>query len=109
MSKVTLSGSQLLVGGQPFQVKGIAYNPVPIDGSNADSAACQYDVPRIADMHANTISTYMCGYARWQQWTISTGVNFYKQLSMYAERYGLKIIVAYYSNQTVDWTDSSLV
>lgn len=103
--KVAISNDGFTIDRYLFRVRGIAYNPVAIGQSNADLTAPTYDVPRIAAMGATTISTYMCGYSQWEQWTISTGQGFYKSLYPAAERYGLKIIVAYYSNQSIDWRD----
>ncbi len=60
-------------------------------------------------MGANCVGTYMCGDAQWAEWLITTGMTFYVNLYTACEKYGLKIIVAYYSNQSADWTSSSVI
>ncbi len=86
------------------------YNPVPIGLTQIDPTAATNDVPKIAQLGANTIGTYNLGKFDWYQTiNITAGENFYNTLYPVAEANNLKIIVAYFSNQTIDWTNATQV
>lgn len=64
--RVRVEGRQLLVDGQPFQVRGVGYSPVPIGKRVSEVATTMYsdpaiwgrDLPVLRAMHANTIRTW---------------------------------------------------
>ena len=62
--RVRVSGRALLVDGQPFQIRGVGYSPVPIgrrvgeQDIYADPAIWGRDLPVLRALHANTIRTW---------------------------------------------------
>lgn len=109
-SVVSIQGGRIYVDGSKFDIKGVEYNPTSIGSDQLDATAPQYDVPRIKTTGANTIGTYISGKFDYDTYTdITTGVNFYNALYPVAESNNLKLIVAYYANDHVDWTNSTQV
>jgi hypothetical protein len=107
---VSLQNGKLYVNGQEFKVKGVNYNPSAIGSDQLDLTAPQYDIPKIAQLQANTLGTYNVGKFEWSQWSdLTNGEQFYDKISPLAESYNLKIIVGYFSNQTIDWTNATRV
>ena len=89
-----------------WEIKGVAYNPTSIGTDQLDPAAPAYDIPQITALGANTISTYNLGRFEWGSYTdLTNGEDFYNGLYPVAETNNLKIIVGYFSNSTIDWTD----
>jgi hypothetical protein len=107
---VTIRHGKLFVDGQPFNVRGVNYNPTPIGSDTIDPGAPRYDVPRIAALGANTLGTYNLGRAEWGKWSdVTSGEIFYDTLVIVAEALNLRIVVGYLSNHTIDWTDRARV
>lgn len=107
---VTLQNGKLFVNGSQFEIRGINYNPTPTGSDQLDATAPANDVPKMAALGVNTIGTYSAGLAEYSQWSnLTVGQNFYNALYPIAEANNLKIIVGYYSNETIDWTDSARV
>jgi hypothetical protein len=107
---VTIQRGRLFVGGKPFTIRGINYNPTPIGSDIIDPTAPRFDLPRIAALGANTLGTYHLGRAEWDRWSdVAGGETFYSALYPAAEALGLKILVGYLSNHTMDWTDRARV
>lgn len=110
VATVTLQGSKLYVNGQRFNIRGVNYNPVYIGSDQYDYSAAANDVPKIKALGANTIGTYFLGKAEYQQYSdLTQGEQQYLALMPAAEQAGLKVIVGYYSNETIDWTNSARV
>ncbi len=106
--QVTFQNGKLYVDGQKFEIRGVNYNPTGIDTNQLDPLAPSADVAKIAALGANTIGTYFCGKAEYAQWSdLTIGQSFYNNLYPAAEAYGLKLIVGYYSNETIDWTNTT--
>jgi hypothetical protein len=108
---ITLAQGKLYDNGALFKIRGVVYTPVAIGGTDADPTAPQYDIPRIAAMHANTIITVKVG-----QYTQNKGItgsyDYYNALYPVAESYGLKIIISHFyspSSAQIDWTNSTQV
>src|SRR4051794_10469546 len=58
---VGLANGKLYLDGQLFKVRAIVYSPVPIGDTEAEPGAVQYDLPKIAALHANTLVTIKIG------------------------------------------------
>lgn len=109
-SVVTIQNGKLFVNGAQFEVRGVNYNPNPNGSDQLDATAPANDVPKIAALGANTIGTYSAGLAEYGEWSdLTVGQNFYNALYPAAETNNVKIIVGYYSNETIDWTDAARV
>jgi hypothetical protein len=107
---VTIRQGRLFVDGRPFKIKGINYNPTPIGSDVIDPTAPRFDVPRIAALGANTLGTYHLGRAEWDRWSnVTSGEAFYDALHPVAENAGLRIVVGYFANHRMDWTDRARV
>ncbi len=107
---VTIQQGKIFVDGEPFDIRGINYNPTPIGSDTIDPAAPSFDLPRIAALGANTVGTYHLGRAEWGRWSdVTSGETFYAALYPVAEAYNLKIVVGYLSTHMMDWTDQARV
>lgn len=109
----TVSGRQLLKDGQPFQIRGVCYNPTPIGDNgftrkpNGDYFTSGYadlqerDLPLLRAMGANTIRIY--GWAPGSDHTAfldkcyNNGVN------------PIYVLVNYWIDPATDWTNTSAV
>jgi hypothetical protein len=110
MDPVAIRHGRLFVGHKPFAIRGMNYNPSAIGSDIADPFAPRFDVSRIAALGANTIGTYNLGRAEWGAFSeIANGERFYDALYPVAETHNLKILVAYFSNSSIDWTDRTRV
>ncbi len=106
-SYVTAYNGKLYVDGQLFVIKGINYNPVSIGSDQIDPDAPVIDVPNMALTGANTIATYNSSKFEWENYSnAGSGDTFYANLAAAAETKSLKIIVGYFSNQAINWTDT---
>lgn len=109
-SVVKVVDGKLYVDNQLFIIKGINYNPIPISSDQIDSSAPNSDVPKIAEMGASTIATYNSSKFEWDTWSDAGNADvFYTNLAQVAESKNLKIIIGYFSNQSINWTDSARV
>lgn len=107
---VVVSAGKLYINGNPFTIRAVNYNPTPIGSSTIDTTAPFADIPKIAQLGANTIATYFIGRADFDQWfDLTTGVNFYNNLYPAAESNNMKLILGYYSNEHENWTDATQV
>lgn len=87
-------------------IRGVSYNPIAINTTTLDTSAIEHDLPNIISLGANTISIYNAGEFEWKnQSNITINLSFYQNLSQFADQHNLNIIIGYFSNQTVDWTD----
>lgn len=108
--QVTIRDGRILIDGTPFRIRGINYNPTPIGTDIIDPGAPKFDLPRIAALGANTVGTYHLGLAEWGGLSdVTTGEVFYDALYPVAEADNLKILVGYFSNHTMDWTNRARV
>lgn len=109
-STVTFNGSKLYVDNQPFNIRGVNYNPTYIGSDQYDFGAPANDIPKIKAMGANTVGTYFMGKAEYQQYSdLTQGDQLYQAVMPAAEQAGLKVIVGYYSNETIDWTSATRI
>lgn len=89
---------------------GINYNPTSVTTGNLDINIKDTDIEKIKSLNIKVIGTYNAGYCEWGNYSnISIGSDFYGNLYPLAEKYGIKIIVGYLSNATIDWTDKKRV
>ena len=108
--QVTIRDGRIFIDGAPFRIRGINYNPTPVGTDIIDPGAPKFDVPRIAALGANTVGTYHLGLAEWgRRSNVTSGEVFYDALYPVAEADDLKIVVGYFSNHTMDWTDRARV
>lgn len=107
---VTFTGSKMYVNNQQFIIRGVNYNPTFIGSDQYDFGAAANDIPKIKAMGANTVGTYMLGKSEYAQWSdLPQGDQQYQALMPAAEQAGLKVIVGYYANETIDWTNTTRV
>jgi hypothetical protein len=93
---VQVVGRQLLVDGQPYQIKGVGYNPVPIGEvhwSMADTRLYERDFQELKDMNCNTIRT-------WRK------VN--ETLLNYADIHDLKVCAGFWVNTDLDFANPTV-
>ncbi|MEM2878238.1 MAG: cellulase family glycosylhydrolase [Candidatus Hadarchaeales archaeon] len=98
-SEVTINGYQILVDGEPFVIKGVCYSPTPVGqgaGYNwwSNSAIYESDFPMIREMGANTIRTY-------------DARNATKEALDAAYRNGLKVIMGYWVDHNINFSNQS--
>lgn len=90
---VKVEGRQLLVNGQPYIIKGVGYNPVPIGEQRwnmADTRLYERDFPKLRTMGCNTIRT-------WDK------VN--KTLLDYAQQNNLKVCAGFWVDTSIDFAN----
>ncbi len=96
IGRIVVTGNKIFVNGEPFFVKSVGYQPVPIGetpGSwdKSDSAIYERDFPLLKAMGANTIKT----------WSEVSPMMMYQ-----AEQYGLMVIAGFYIDGSLDLADN---
>lgn len=84
-STVTVSGRQILVDGNPYIIKGVCYNPVPIGSSTRNFSSLAEDLLLMKEAGINTIRVY----------TPITDINVLNDIA----DAGLKVIIGFGYNQ----------
>lgn len=87
-------------------IKGINYHPMKENSFETNSEEVNKHLQKIAELGTTHIGLYNCGKFDWEKsYNITFGEEFCKMIYPIAEKYNLKLIVGYFSNQTQDWTD----
>lgn len=95
-------------GNKVKVIRGVNYNPVAISTNRLDPTAPNSDIPRIIQLGANTIGTYNTSLFEWENLSdVNTNKPFYSSLANLADVYKLNIILGYFANNTVNWTDTA--
>ena len=109
-SVVKIQNGKLYVNGSLFTLKAINYQPTAVGSDQGDATAPIDDVPKMAQMGANTVAVYSCSKFEWDQWSdAGSGDVFCNNLLTTTEQQNMKLIVGYFSNQAMDWTNSTRI
>jgi len=105
---VTVHDGRLRVDGIPFYVKGIGYNATSIGSDQQDADAAQYDVPRMAQMNANDVVTYIANRFEWGGTEYTGKLDLQDAVSNACDDAGLFTSVGFWSPIYIDYTSGAV-
>lgn len=111
-ANVAVSGRQILVGGAPFQARGVCYSPTPIGGAGDTSpygdfytatysALYSRDLPRMRQMGANCLRVY--------GWAPAANHTGFLNAAYNGGQRPIYVLVNRWVNPDTDWTNTTAV
>jgi hypothetical protein len=106
--QVEITSGIIQIDDEPFYIQGLSYAPTYNGSDKYDNGAVQFDIPKIIEANVNTIRLYVANTYYWggQPWT--DAITATDVILDYADIYDLKVIVGFWADHTIDWTDTEV-
>jgi parallel beta-helix repeat protein len=91
-----------------FYIQGLSYAPTYNGSDKYDDNAVLYDMQKIADAHVNTLRLYVANKYFWGGELWDDAQRSADIVLDYADIYNIKIIVGFWADERLDWTDSDI-